>query len=289
MYTPAILGTLQIPAAATPTASALFATLPGGTLEATLEASLPEGLLLRFADGKTLQAQGNLPFPEGSLLTLKAMPLPSGAGMRLQVMQATPPPQSPLLSPLAHGEALPLLARLQDGESPALATLFRHLIRAGSAAAESPANWSTWMKEAIQTLSNPAQSPVEAPFHQLQAKEGTAWFELPLPWAPGEPLRLWIESDQETPAPGTEPVQRALLSVSFSTLGEVRLGLEQRPSGLRVRLWLRDPEGLASVLPDLKAELAAHGRPVEIQLLPMPEPAPDLRSLAGGTPLQALG
>jgi hypothetical protein len=86
-----------------------------------------------------------------------------------------------------------------------------------------------------------------------------------------------------------EPVQRALLSVSFSTLGEVRLGLEQRPSGLRVRLWLRDPERLATVLPDLKAELAAQGRPVEIQLLPMPEPAPDLRSLAGGTPLQALG
>lgn len=289
MYTPAILGSLQIPAAAAPTASALFSTLSGGTLEATLEASLPEGLLLRFADGRTLQAQGNLPFPAGSLLLLKAMPLPAGAGLRLQVMQATPPPQSPLLSPLDHGEALPLLARLQNGESPALATLFRHLIQAGSAAAESPATWSTWMKEAIQTLANPAQSPAEAPFHLLQAKEGTAWFELPLPWATGEPLRLWIESDQEAPSPGTEPVQRAFLSVSFSQLGDVRLGLEQRPSGLRVRLWLRDPERLASVLSELKAELADQGRPVEIQVLLLPEPAADLRSLAGGMPLQALG
>jgi hypothetical protein len=289
MYTPPILGTLQIPITAVPSAPALVNALTSGTLEATLEAVLPEGFLLRFSDGKVLQAQGNLPFPTGSLLTLQAMPLPDGAGIRLQVMQATPPPSSPLLAPLAHGEALPLLTRLQAGEPSTLATLFRQLIHAGSTAAESPATWSTWMKEAIQTLSNPAQSPAEATFHQLQAKEGTAYYELPLPWATGEPLRLWVESDQEASALGTEPVHRALLSVSFSKLGDVRMGLEQRSSGLRVRLWLRGPERLANLLPDLKAELATQGRPVEIQILPMPEPAPDLRSLAGCTPLQAMG
>lgn len=217
------------------------------------------------------------------------MPLPAGAGIRLQVLQATPPPTPPLLAPLAQGEARPLLARLQNGEPSSLATLFRQLIQAGSAAAESPEAWSTWMKEAIQTLSNPTQSPAEAPFHQLQAKEGTALFELPLPWAQGEPLRLWIESDQEAASPGAEPVQRAFLSVSFSGLGDVRLGLEQRPSGLRVRLWLRDPEQLSPALPGLHEELAAQGRPVDIQVLPLPDPAPDLRSLAGGAPLQALG
>src|SRR5450631_4285610 len=118
MLTPAILGSLGIPATAAPSAPALFNALVGQTVEATIEALLPEGLLLRLADGRQLQAQGNLPFPAGSALTLTAMPLPEGAGIRLQVVRATPPPSPALLAPLVHGEAASLLARLQSTADP---------------------------------------------------------------------------------------------------------------------------------------------------------------------------
>ncbi len=290
MLTPAILGSLRIPTAAASAGLDLLRTLSGGTLEATLEANLPEGLLLRLGDGKLLQAQGDLPFPPGSLLTLKALPLPGGAGIHLQVTRAAPPPSPPLLAPLVLGEALQLLARLQQPSGLALGAVFRQLLQGGPALPGAPETWSTWMRQAMMALADPAQSPGEAPFHQLQAREGTALFELPLPWAPGaEPLRIWIEAEPPTAPGGDDAVSRVFLSVGFSEWGEVRLALEQRSSGLRVRLWLRDPQRLAAVLPDLQAELAAQGRPVELQTLPLPDPTPDLRALAGGTPLQALG
>ena len=56
MQTAAILGSLRIPASAATSAPALTSALAGQTIEATLEAVLPEGLLLRLADGKQLQA-----------------------------------------------------------------------------------------------------------------------------------------------------------------------------------------------------------------------------------------
>ncbi|MCM2250424.1 MAG: hypothetical protein NDI58_07700, partial [Geothrix sp.] len=225
--TPAILASLRIPAAAAPSAAALLKAMVGQTLEATLESAGADGLHLRLADGKELVAQGSLPYPAGSALALKALPLPAGAGIQLQVVRATPPPASPLLQPLVQGEAAPLLARLQ---SPAaalepLAALFRTL----AGLADQPEAWSTWMKETIRTLADPAASPAEAAFHRLQAKEGTGWFELPLPWAAGaEPLRLWVETDQEGGREAGDPVHRVFLSVPFSALGDVRLGLEQR-------------------------------------------------------------
>jgi len=291
MLTPAILGSLRIPAAAAPSVPALFKALTGQSLEATLEALLPEGILLRLPDGQTLQAQGSLPFPPGSLLSLKALPLPEGAGLRLQVIRATPPPSPALLAPLVLGEAAPLLARLQTAGNPSpLGALFRQLVQAGLGVAEQPETWSTWMKEAMKTLADPAASPEEAAFHRLQAKEGTAWFELPLPWAQGgEPLRLWIEGEGGASGSGDEVVHRVFLSVPFSTLGEVRLGLEQRHTGLRVRVWLADPRLLEALRPDLERELATLGRPVDLQVLPLPSGAPDLRALAGAPPLQALG
>jgi len=291
MQLSAILGSLRIPASAAPTATALSGLAAGQSLEATLEAILPEGLLLRLPDGRQLQAQGSLSFPPGSALTLKALPLPEGAGIRLQVVRALPPPAPALLAPLTQGEAGPLLARLQSGTEPGpLAALLRNLIQAGAAVAEQPEAWSTWMKTAMTTLADPAASPAEAAFHQLQAKEGTAWFELPLPWAPGaEPLRLWIEDDPAATARGEDAVHRVLLSVPFSALGEVRLGLEQRSAGLRVRLWLEDPDRLAALRSELERELTALGRPVDLQILALPPAAPDLRALAGGPPLQAMG
>ena len=211
--TPALLGSLRIPAAAAST-PALTAALGGQTLEATLEALLPEGMLLRLADGELLKAQGDLPFPTGSTLTLKTLPLPEGAGIRLQVVRATPPPPPAVLAPLVFGEAAQLLARTQAGsDQTPLAALLRSLLQAGSAIAEQPKSWFTWMREAMKTLADPSASPAEAPFHQLQAKEGTGWFEIPLPWAAGvEPLRIWIEDERDAAGDGAAPTHRVFLN-----------------------------------------------------------------------------
>ncbi len=289
MLTPAILGSLRVPLQGPTGTAPALGIVPGQRLEATLEAILPEGLLLRLPDGRTLQAAGSLPFPPGSVLTMKALPLPQGAGIHLQVLQAAPPPTPALLAPLLSGEAAALLARLQVGGALApLAALFQALAQPGSA--DQPEAWSKWLKEAMTTLANPEASPAEATFHRLQAKEGTAWFELPLPWAPSAaPMRIWIESDQASEATAKDPVHRVFLSVPFTTLGEVRAGFELRASGLRVRLWLDDPTQLAPLRSALETELAGLGRPVDIQLLPLPQGTPDLRALAGAPPLQALG
>lgn len=287
-----VLASLSLPATAAPGAPSLLSALAtAGTLEATLTTVLPEGLLLRLADGKLLQAQGSLPFPPGSQLQLKVLPLPSGTGLRLQVLQATPPPSSPLLTPLFQGEAALLLARLsQDPRLAPLATLMTALSQAGPAAAEQPGTWSSWLREVVTTLVDPARAPAEATFHSLQAKEGTGWFEVPLPWAPGAaPLRLWIESDQPGSTTQDDPIHRVLLSVPFTALGEVRVGLEHRRAGLRVRIWLEDPEALAPHVGALEAELATLGQPVTLKVLPLPAGSPDLQSLAGARPLQALG
>ena len=291
MQTPAILGSLQVPATAAPSAPALINSLPGQTVEATLEAVLPDGLLLRLPDGTQLQTQGSLPFPLGSALTLTAIPLPDSAGVRLQVIRATPPARPALLAPLVSGEAAGLMGRIQSGAvQTSLADLLRNLLQAGRAVAEQPESWSTWMKEAMKTLADPAASPDESTFHRLQAKEGTGWFELPLPWAPGaEPMRIWIEEDRDPSAGGSDKVHRVFLSIPFSTLGEVRLGLEQRSAGLRVRLWVQDPQQVASIRQGLEAELASLGRPVDLKVFALPPGTPDLRAMAGANPLQAMG
>lgn len=291
METPAILGFLRLPTSALPALANPANALLGQSLEATLEAVLPEGLLLRLADGKQLQAQGNLPFPLGSTLTLKGVALPEGAGIRLQVVRATPPPSPALLAPLVQGEAGPLLARLQTktAQTP-LGDLLRQLLQTGAAVAEQPEAWASWMKEAMKHLADSATSPAEAAFHRLQAKEGTGWFELPLPWAPNaEPMRIWIEGEKAATGDEADPVHRVFLSVPFTTLGEVRVGLEQRSAGLKVRLWLQDPEQAAALRQDLEAELTTLGRPVDLQVFALPPGSPDLRALAGGSPLQAMG
>lgn len=290
METPAVLGSLRVPASTAPSVQSLGSALAGQAIEATLEALLPGGMVLRLPDGRQFQAQGTLPFPAGSVLTLKALPLPAGAGLRLQVTGATPPPTPAVLSPLVHGEALALLARLQSAEASPLAALLRALVQRGAAAPDQPDTWSTWMKESMKALADPATSPAESVFHRLQAKEGTGLFELPLPWAPGaEPLRIWVEEDGSGADPGGDTVRRVFLSLAFSALGEVRMGIEQRSSGLRVRLWLQEPDRLAGIEEDLRKELAALGRPFDLRILPLPLPAPDLRALAGAPPLRALG
>ena len=282
------LGALRLTPAAAASLPALEL-LKGQALEAVLLEILPDGVRLQLPGGQELKAQGQLPYPAGSLLALKALPLPGGAGLRLQVLGATPPPTSPVLAPLAQGEAAPLLARLQlptEALKP-LAGLFQALARPEAAA--TPESWSTLLKAVMTTLSDAVASPREAPFHALQAQEGTALFEIPLPWAPeGGPLRLWVESDAEGDGP-EEATRRVFLSVPFSALGEVRLGVERSRAGLRARLWLEDPGRIEPLRAELEAELASLGVPATLQIRPLPPAAPDLRALAGAPPLSALG
>lgn len=286
---PAALGSLQLLPAGGPAAGLLERLSLGAQVEATLLEILPQGLRLQLPGGQELLAQGQVPFPPGTLLALKALPLPGGTGLRLQILQATPPPPDPLLAPLAQGEAAPLLARLQAPPEglKALADLFQALARPG--APETPEAWQAWLKAAATALADPAASPREAPFHQLQAQDGTALFEIPLPWAPqGEPLRLWVEAD--APGAGRAPAtRRVLLSVPFSALGPVRLGVERSLAGFQARIWVREPERLQALRPDLESGLAALGGPATVRILPLPEPAPDLRALAGAPALTALG
>lgn len=290
--TPAVLASLRIPPQAAPAAEALLKALVGQALEATLVSTGPDGLRLRLADGKELTAQGSLPFPAGSALALKALPLPGGAGLRLQVVRATPPPAPPLLHPLTRGEAAPLLARLQNPTAALapLVALLQRLGQAGSPAPDRAEAWGLWLKEAVKALADPAASPEEAPFHQLQAREGTGLFELPLPWGAGaEPLRLWIEADQEGDGVVVESVHRVFLSVPFSSLGEVRVGLESRAAGLKARVWLRDPGQVSGLQETLQEALRSLGHPATLQILQLPEGGPSLSALARGPSLQAMG
>lgn len=285
---PQALGAVQLTPATAASLPAL-GVAEGQALEAILLEVLPEGVRLQLPGGQEVKAQGQLPYPPGSLLALKALPLPGGTGLRLQITGATPPPPDPILAPLSRGEAAPLLARLQspDGALKPLADLFQAL--AHPQAADTPEAWSSLLKAAITTLADPAASPQEAAFHRLQAQEGTAFFEIPLPWAPeGGPLRLWVEADAEGRGPEEAP-RRVFLSVPFSTLGEVRLGVERNPAGLQARLWLEDPARLEPLRPEWEAELASLGVPTTLQIRPLPPAAPDLRALAGAPPLSALG
>ena len=93
---PQALGAIQLPPAAAAALPALDL-LKGQALEAVLLEILPDGVRLQLPSGQELRAQGQLPFPAGSLLALTALPLPGGGGVRLQVLAATPPPTDPIL------------------------------------------------------------------------------------------------------------------------------------------------------------------------------------------------
>jgi hypothetical protein len=211
---------------------------------------------------------------------------------------------------LPGGEALgPWLGRLLGGEAgagagvqagnaagqnpaQALAVL---LAGRGGAPAEVPETWETWLRAGVQVLSDPGASPQTAAFHAAQAREGTAYYELPLPWAPQQPLQLWVEADRDPNrrGRGPEPAQRVLLGLSFTHLGETRVGLARDPGGLRVRVWTEHPELLAGGREQLEAELGELGQAVDLKILPLTPGAdgtiPTLRSQVAGSNLEALG
>jgi hypothetical protein len=151
--------------------------------------------------------------------------------------------------------------------------------------------WDTWLRNSLQTLSDPAASPREAPFHALQAREGTAFFEIPLPWSPQTPLQLWVESDADNQASKAgETTQRLLLGMNFSRLGETRVGMMRAAGRLQIRIWTEHPEMLADDLEALLSELEGLGSSVDLRVQALPESsAPPLRALVTGSTLQAMG
>lgn len=160
--------------------------------------------------------------------------------------------------------------------------------------AELPEAWEAWIRGAVTTLSDPAAAPREAAFHALQAKEGTAFFELPLPWAQASPLQLWVEADaSEERQGGGERTKRVLLGLNFSNLGETRLGMAQGSFGLQIRIWTERAEALEQERTRMEAELKELGKPVDLKIYTLtygPDGTiPSLRALVVGPSLSALG
>ncbi len=160
--------------------------------------------------------------------------------------------------------------------------------------AELPESWESWIRGTVATLSNPAISPREATFHALQAKEGTAFFEIPLPWAQASPLQVWVESDApEERGGGQDTTKRVLLGLRFSALGETRLGMAQGSFGLQIRIWTEHPEALENEKERMKKELEDLGKTVDLRIYTLtygPDGTiPTIRSRVVGPSLSALG
>jgi len=216
--------------------------------------------------------------------------------IRSLLARKAPEPTNP--SPSPPELAAPARKAVRS-ESPILTTAETARMEAAlkvrpGAPAQVPEVWENWVKGSVRALSDPALSPREAPFHALQAKEGTAYFEIPLPWASGKPLQLWVEADApESSTPDPEPTTRVLLGLQLSRLGETRVGLQSRRGSLSVRIWTEHPELVESQRDAIERELRESGKAVDLRILPL-EPGsdgniPDLRSLAMGPSLHAMG
>ncbi len=148
-----------------------------------------------------------------------------------------------------------------------------------------PQAWGAWLKGALEVLARPEASPAQATAHALQAKEGTALFQIPLPW-PETPGTLEIWAEREPEAPGAEPVHRVLLALSFQRAGELRVGLQSGPGGVRAQV-LAEP-GKAAALEAALAETLGTPPPFPVQVRAMATLPPRPVALATGG-LQALG
>lgn len=425
---PSILQSLRLEGVPEVRAATLLAQWVGHEVDLLLLLNTPDRIVLRTPTGQRIEAQGTLPFPEGTQLRAEVQAAPEG--LRLRTLAAQPPDIPPLLAPLFQGEAQALLTRAQAADGSDLAALLRALIDLvapppslpNPSALESPENpvlaqwldaiptherasltqalgqapdiaprtlaellvgflkqripsdeapsalphhvrmqlakllgrplspqepgvqvllralersvypsetpvappqlpegprpplaerlaqvlagtpatppelpevWEAWLPTALRALSDPTVSPREAPFHILQAREGTAFFEIPLPWAPGQSCHLWVEDPPEGEERAPKPiVKRALLGLRLSNLGEVRIGFAWTPQALIVRLWIEHPEPMATALDALRRELTTEHRSVDLKLLPLPvgpEGTPSLQAFVTGRHLEALG
>jgi len=186
-------------------------------------------------------------------------------------------------------------SRAAEPQTAPAQALQQQLSGHGGAPPELPATWEAWITSSIKTLNDPSVSPQGAPFHAAQAKEGTAFYEIPLPWAPQHPLQMWVESDRnpKDPRQSQPDSQRVLLGLSFTNLGETRLGIARNGGNLQVRVWTEHPELLEASRSAVEAELQDLGGSVDLKVMALsPGPGgaiPSLRSQLAGPTLEALG
>ncbi|MDR2562024.1 MAG: hypothetical protein LBC63_09675 [Holophagales bacterium] len=134
---------------------------------------------------------------------------------------------------------------------------------------EKPPTWQSWLKEAIKALVDPQVSPKEAFFHALATKENVNYFELPLPWAQGKNLEIWVEDGSEENSGHGEKNKnkvRVLLALNFSGIGETRVGLESSSKLLSITIWAERPQSIENELPQMRNELSALGFDANISI-----------------------
>ncbi|WP_005033461.1 hypothetical protein [Holophaga foetida] len=175
-----------------------------------------------------------------------------------------------------------IIQRAVEGSSPGAAS-------AAQAPLEEPAFWNKWIRGTVEALADPQVSPREAPFHALQAKEGTAYFELPAPWLPQGVVQLWVESDAPDEGRPEDETRRVFMGLHLSNLGDTRLGLELSGTNLRARVWTEHPERLATQEEALAKELEETGCQVSLRILPLGAGTAGLRSMVVGNSWQGLG
>lgn len=144
---------------------------------------------------------------------------------------------------------------------------------------------SAFLKGATQALAHPGLSPEEAPFHALQAKEGTAYFEIPIPWASASPMQWWVESDSDSHSGSSaDPSHRMLLSLHFSGLGDTRVGFQYTSGQLAIRIWTEHPDALLQRQKELEAELQEFNPKTTVTILPLGQGEHlDVRALIKGS------
>jgi len=255
-----------------------------GDVDLRAQFGVAEGVLVRF---QGLLQQTELPLEHTSALDgwirgLLARRVPE------KVVPARTQAESPRAAKAAPAADSRLLTRAETAR-------VEDAVKAhGGPALEVPEAWEGWIKGNVRALSDPGVSPREAPFHALQAKEGTAFFEIPLPWAGAKPLQLWVEEGaHEDRAPAAEESRRVLLALELSNLGELRVGLQSTRQALSVRIWTEHPATLEPVQAEIETELKDSGKAIDLRILSLNPSAegriPDLRALAMGSTLHALG
>jgi hypothetical protein len=106
---------------------------------------------------------------------------------------------------------------------------------------------------------------------------------------------MWVESERDPRDPGrSQPeTQRVLLGLSFTNLGETRLGIAKSGAGLQVRVWTEHPELLEGSKGAVEGELRDLGSSVDLKIMTLsPGPGgtiPSLRSQVTGATLEAMG
>lgn len=269
-------------------------------------ATLDRDLLRAFGLPESLIRE-LLPPPAGEASDPSA-PAPAGdeaaRGRLKQVLDRLPAPLAQrvlalltLLPPAGQGQVLArqdplaqlirsMLPNLAPAEAPwAKASVQARADQASGLQPSEPETWTRWLKEVTSTLSRPEASPAEAPFHRLQAREGTALFEVPLPWTPDPgTLELWAE--READGSGREEVHRVLLALNLGRTGELRVALQSGPAGVQAQV-VASPAVAARLEGLLRQELGEPS-PFPLKVRAAAELPPRPRALAG-TGLQALG